>query len=84
MIIIRNSNNIRIKITIKNEDFYIYIYIRIFYPVYCPFLGWISDVAAEVAGPFLRSLVAVDAFLVMSGSVLTSYVGVTGRPLSQN
>jgi len=38
----------------------------------------VAYLAEEVAGPFLRSLVAVDALLVMSGSVLTSYVGVTG------
>lgn len=32
----------------------------------------------RVAGPFMRDLVALDALLVLAGSVLTSYVGVCG------
>ncbi|BDI34066.1 hypothetical protein CCAX7_61170 [Capsulimonas corticalis] len=30
------------------------------------------------AGPWLRTAVSIDAVLVLSGAVLTSYVGVTG------
>jgi amino acid transporter len=38
----------------------------------------VAYLAEEVAGTFLRNIVAIDALLVLSGSVLTSYVGVTG------
>lgn len=38
----------------------------------------LAFLAERVAGPFLRDVVAIDALLVLSGSVLTSYVGVVG------
>jgi len=38
----------------------------------------IAFLAERVGGAFLRDVVAVDALLVLSGSVLTSYVGVCG------
>lgn len=38
----------------------------------------VAYLAEKVAGNHLRSLVAVDALMVLSGSVLTSYVGVNG------
>ena len=38
----------------------------------------ISILGLKVGGSFLHTLIVVDAFLVLSGAVLTSYVGVTG------
>eukprot|EP00811_Abedinium_folium_P002376 NODE_1217_length_2556_cov_18.228489.p1 GENE.NODE_1217_length_2556_cov_18.228489~~NODE_1217_length_2556_cov_18.228489.p1 ORF type:complete len:724 (-),score=208.07 NODE_1217_length_2556_cov_18.228489:152-2323(-) len=38
----------------------------------------VAYLAERVAGPFLRDIVAIDALLVLAGSVLTSYVGVCG------
>jgi len=38
----------------------------------------LAFLAERVAGPFLRDVVAIDALLVLAGSVLTSYVGVVG------
>ncbi|MGE0784264.1 MAG: APC family permease [Sandaracinaceae bacterium] len=38
-------------------------------------MGYLSD---PTVGPILRTWVSVDAVLVLSGAVLTSYVGVTG------
>jgi len=38
----------------------------------------LAVLAERVGGPVLRDIVAVDALLVLSGSVLTSYVGVCG------
>ena len=41
----------------------------------------LAYLAERVAGPFLRDVVAIDALLVLAGSVLTSYVGVSGPDL---
>jgi len=38
----------------------------------------VAVLAERVGGPMLRDIVAVDALLVLAGSVLTSYVGVVG------
>eukprot|EP00931_Biecheleriopsis_adriatica_P119341 TRINITY_DN9457_c0_g1_i1.p1 TRINITY_DN9457_c0_g1~~TRINITY_DN9457_c0_g1_i1.p1 ORF type:complete len:748 (-),score=137.25 TRINITY_DN9457_c0_g1_i1:104-2347(-) len=38
----------------------------------------LAFLAERVAGPLLRDIVAIDALLVLAGSVLTSYVGVCG------
>ncbi|MEW6386265.1 MAG: APC family permease [Thermodesulfobacteriota bacterium] len=38
----------------------------------------LSNLGLMVGGPHLRTLIVVDAFLVLSGAVLTSYIGVTG------
>ncbi len=38
----------------------------------------LSHMAEITGGPLLASLVSIDAVLVLSGAVLTSYVGVTG------
>lgn len=38
----------------------------------------LADLGQLSAGPWLKTLVSVDATLVLSGAVLTSYVGVTG------
>ncbi|CAE8627635.1 unnamed protein product [Polarella glacialis] len=38
----------------------------------------LAVLAERVGGPLLRDIVAIDALLVLSGSVLTSYVGVVG------
>ncbi|CAJ1375440.1 unnamed protein product [Effrenium voratum] len=38
----------------------------------------LAYLAERVAGPLLRDVVAIDALLVLAGSVLTSYVGVVG------
>jgi len=38
----------------------------------------LAFLAERVAGPFMRDVVAIDALLVLAGSVLTSYVGVVG------
>ena len=38
----------------------------------------LSILGLNVGGSFLHTLIVVDAFLVLSGAVLTSYVGVTG------
>jgi amino acid transporter len=38
----------------------------------------LSQAGLLVGGQFLHNLVVVDAFLVLSGAVLTSYVGITG------
>ena len=38
----------------------------------------IIEMASHVGGNWLAVLIAVDAFLVLSGAVLTSFVGVTG------
>ena len=36
------------------------------------------DLGNNAAGTWLSSLISIDALLVLSGAVLTSYVGVTG------
>jgi len=38
----------------------------------------LSQVGLRIGGPFFANLIIVDAFLVLSGAVLTSYVGITG------
>ncbi len=38
----------------------------------------LSELASQSGGPWLRRLIGIDAVLVLSGAVLTSYVGVTG------
>lgn len=38
----------------------------------------LSNLGAEVGGPWLKWLISVDAAIVLSGAVLTSYVGVSG------
>jgi amino acid transporter len=38
----------------------------------------LSDAAFAIGGTFFRSIIVVDAFLVLAGAVLTSYVGVSG------
>ena len=38
----------------------------------------LAEVASVAGGPWLLSLVAIDALLVLSGAVLTGFVGVTG------
>ncbi|MEW6280557.1 MAG: APC family permease [Candidatus Eremiobacterota bacterium] len=38
----------------------------------------LADMGMQAAGPWLSHLVSLDAFLVLAGAVLTSYVGVTG------
>lgn len=38
----------------------------------------LADAATQIGGKMLFNLVVIDAFLVLSGAVLTSYVGVTG------
>jgi len=38
----------------------------------------LSHLALGTGGPFFKSMVVVDAVLVLSGAVLTSFVGVTG------
>jgi len=38
----------------------------------------LAEVGLRAAGPWLASWVSIDALLVLSGAVLTSYVGVTG------
>ena len=38
----------------------------------------LSQAGLLVGGKFLHNLIVVDAFLVLSGAVLTSYVGITG------
>ena len=38
----------------------------------------LAEMGLISAGPWLQKLVSVDAFLVLSGGVLTSFVGVTG------
>jgi amino acid transporter len=38
----------------------------------------LAHMGGVVAGKWLQTIVSVDAFLVLSGAVLTSYVGVTG------
>lgn len=38
----------------------------------------LADVGMEMGGSWLRMLIAADATLVLSGAVLTSFVGVTG------
>eukprot|EP00434_Breviolum_minutum_P036356 symbB.v1.2.032211.t1/scaffold3835.1/size49521/2 len=43
----------------------------------------LAFLAERVAGPFLRDVVAIDALLVLAGSVLTSYVGVVGLCLPE-
>ncbi len=36
------------------------------------------EMASHVAGPWMSTLISIDAFLVLSGAVLTSFVGVSG------
>lgn len=38
----------------------------------------LSDAASVLAGQFFRTFIVIDAFLVLSGAVLTAYVGVSG------
>lgn len=38
----------------------------------------LAQMGGHAAGDWLRFMVSIDACLVLSGSVLTSYVGVTG------
>jgi amino acid transporter len=38
----------------------------------------LADMAHIIGGPTLQYIIAADAFLVLSGAVLTSYVGVSG------
>ncbi|HRK02666.1 MAG TPA: APC family permease, partial [Oligoflexia bacterium] len=38
----------------------------------------LSELARRSGGPWLQRLIGIDAFLVLSGAVLTSYVGVIG------
>lgn len=38
----------------------------------------LADAARAIGGPMFAYLIAIDAFLVLSGAVLTSYVGVSG------
>jgi len=38
----------------------------------------LSQVGLRIGGPWFADLIIVDAFLVLSGAVLTSYVGITG------
>lgn len=38
----------------------------------------LADAAKVVGGPILQYVVAIDAFLVLSGAVLTAFVGVSG------
>uniref|UniRef100_M4BZE2 Amino acid permease/ SLC12A domain-containing protein n=1 Tax=Hyaloperonospora arabidopsidis (strain Emoy2) TaxID=559515 RepID=M4BZE2_HYAAE len=38
----------------------------------------LATMGKVVAGPWLESWVSIDAFVVLSGGVLTSYVGITG------
>lgn len=38
----------------------------------------LSDAARAIGGPILQYLVVIDAFLVLSGAVLTAFVGVSG------
>ncbi len=38
----------------------------------------LSRLGSEVGGKYLHDFIVLDAFLVLSGAVLTSYVGVTG------
>lgn len=38
----------------------------------------LAQMGAQAVGPHLRTWVSIDAVLVLSGAVLTSYVGVTG------
>jgi len=40
--------------------------------------GLLAEMASNTAGTWLKSIVSIDAVLVLSGAVLTSYVGVTG------
>jgi amino acid transporter len=40
--------------------------------------GLLSHLGMMVGGQLLHTLIVVDAFLVLSGAVLTSYVGITG------
>jgi hypothetical protein len=38
----------------------------------------LAQMARVVGGPFLQTLVTLDAFIVLSGAVLTAYVGING------
>jgi amino acid transporter len=38
----------------------------------------LSELGSRTGGDFLRRMISIDAVLVLSGAVLTSYVGVTG------
>ena len=38
----------------------------------------LSEMGKVTAGPWLLTLVSIDAFMVLSGAVLTAYVGVSG------
>ena len=38
----------------------------------------LADAARTIAGPWLQYLVVIDAFFVLSGAVLTGYIGVSG------
>eukprot|EP01112_Ceratiomyxa_fruticulosa_P008634 TRINITY_DN2237_c0_g1_i2.p1 TRINITY_DN2237_c0_g1~~TRINITY_DN2237_c0_g1_i2.p1 ORF type:complete len:726 (+),score=129.13 TRINITY_DN2237_c0_g1_i2:2563-4740(+) len=40
--------------------------------------GILSTMAQKSVGPWLSKVVSIDAFLVLSGSVITSYVGIIG------
>jgi len=40
--------------------------------------GLLSHLGLQVGGPILHTVIVVDAFLVLSGAVLTSYVGLSG------
>ncbi|MFP6685164.1 MAG: APC family permease [Polyangiaceae bacterium] len=43
-----------------------------------PRSDFLAFMAEQCAGPWLRYMVSIDAVLVLSGAVLTAYVGVTG------
>jgi amino acid transporter len=74
--------------TLKN----MWIAVTVFNPLLCllalslfsvPFIsenqnGLLAKMAETSAGPWLAGWVAVDAFLVLSGAVLTSFVGIIG------
>ncbi len=38
----------------------------------------LAQVALTLGGPLLQTIIVIDAFLVLSGAVLTSYIGVSG------
>jgi amino acid transporter len=40
--------------------------------------GLLAEMATKTAGGWLRMIISIDAVLVLSGAVLTSFVGVTG------
>jgi len=42
----------------------------------------LSAMALTVGGEHMQTWVAIDAFVVLSGAVLTSYVGITGKLLA--